>query len=242
MPTTGINDNLGDALQGVLRNISQTGLWLEGAQRRAIALLARDARETGLSATAKAKLSPSMVDWRHSPHELLSPPLVEAARRIAVDASRLTEQAVQAFFDEGVHPGEYSETIAVVASITALDTFHRGMGYPPVELLDPDTAPPQRVEPTGSVWDRAVCWLPSVPPEAATGELAAWYSRGHDIGNLFRTITYAPNDAITFFGIQGPMYAEGDDLFDFANSPLALHKTQVEVIATRVSSFNDCFY
>jgi len=239
---TEIRGTLGEALQGVLRNISQTGLWLDGAQRRAIAQLAREARESGLGAAAKAELSPAMVDWRNRQHELLSPPLVEATRRIAVDASRLTEQAVQGFLDEGIHPGEYCETIAVVASITVLDTFHRGMAYAPVDLLDPDTTPPQRAEPPGTVRDRDVCWLPSVPPEAATGELAAWYSRGHSIGNLFRTITYSPHDAVTFFNVQGPMYAEGDDLFDFENSSLALHKTHVEVIATRVSSFNDCFY
>lgn len=241
MSATGYS-TLDDALAGVLRNISKTGLWLDGAQRRAIAMLARDARASGLGETAKTKLSPSMVDWRNPPHDLLSPPLVEASRRIAVDAARLTEQAVRGFFDEGVHPGEYAETIAVVASITALDTFHRGMGYPVVSLAEPETTRPRKVEPTGCVWDEDVCWLPTVPPESAKGELAEWYSRGYGFGNLFRTITCSPRDAAAFFSIQGPMYAEGEDLFDFTNSPLALHKTQVEVIATRVSSFNDCFY
>ncbi len=237
-----IRGTLGEALQGVLRNISQTGLWLDGTQRRAIALLAREARESGLGVAAKAELSPAMVDWRNPQHELLSPPLVEATRRIAVDASRLTEKAVLGFLDEGMHAGEYCETIAVVASITVLDTFHRGMGYAPADLVDPDTTPPQRAEPPGTVWDRNVCWLPSVPPEAATGELAAWYSSGYEFGNLFRTITYSPHDAATYFSLQGPMYAEGAYLFDFVNSSLALHKIHVEVIATRVSSFNDCFY
>jgi|TARA_B110000259_G_C13924490_1_gene366184 AhpD family alkylhydroperoxidase len=92
------------------------------------------------------------------------------------------------------------------------------------------------------VHDPKVCWLPTVSPESASGKLAAWYVKGYKMGNLFRAMTLSPQDTITFYSAQGPMCADGNDLFDFVNSPLALEKIHVEVIAARISSFNGCRY
>ena len=111
--------------------LGRAGTWLTGAERIAVAAEVRNAPDCNLCRARKAALSPQAVQGRHDHLGQLSELEVEQVHRISTDPGRLSRSWYQALRDGGMVEERYVETVGVIASVVAIDTFTLGLGLAP---------------------------------------------------------------------------------------------------------------
>jgi hypothetical protein len=88
----------------------------------------RHARSCKLCEKRKHALSPYAVKGAHGSLGKLSDEAVEAVHRLVTDASRITEAWVRTMAGGPLGEEGYVEIVALVAIVTALDTFDHALG------------------------------------------------------------------------------------------------------------------
>jgi hypothetical protein len=115
------------------------------------------------------------------------------------------------------------ETIGVVCQLSAVDAFHKALG------LDlPPLPSPQAGEPSGEITPhlkRRRTHVP-VPP-----------------GPIPVTLDLVPSEGRMLEALAGPQYMTYADMAfpDYARTP-GLNRSQMELISSRLSFHNECFY
>jgi hypothetical protein len=115
------------------------------------------------------------------------------------------------------------EVIGIVSHLSAVDGFHQALGIPLEPLPEPVTG-----EPTGDITPdlkRRRTHLP-MPP-----------------GPIPVSLDLTPAEGTAMEALSGPLYMTYDDMAhdDFARDP-GLNRAQMELISSRTSHRNACFY
>ena len=212
-----IRSDLRVAHQGVWTWLGQPGPWWTGAERVAIARVARAARsERSEPPWLRRAASHEDVD--------LVPAAVAAARRVVLEPHRLERDwCVQVTDELGDAP--YVELVAVVVCVTAIDAFADALGAALEPLPHAAGGEPSHERPSGVGEDGA--WVPMTVP---------W--QGANVG---RALSLVPSAAATFGSLVMAMYA-GRDFLKLVWEDRPLSRPQVELVAARVSALNECFY
>jgi len=137
-----VRDDLVAAHHRVWDRLGKPGTWLDATTRIHIAAEVRQAPECQLCRRRKESLSPYSLDGRHDSLGTLRENGVEVIHRIATDPARLTHSWYRRMLETGISDAEYVETVSVLAQITALDTFARGIGVPKRPLPQPTSGSP----------------------------------------------------------------------------------------------------
>jgi len=200
------------SFRNVWASVARPGATWTGEERVAIARIGRIARE-------KAAGSPeSMLDVG------LPPPVIQASAVLGGDPGRVRLPWVKALNEAGLSPEGYVEIVSIVSRVTVVDTFHRSLGLPLIELPDPESG-----DPSGEVDARARtnsrAFAPTVGPPMIPTALSA-----------------IPAEMAAMADIQDTMYMTGDDMADPDFQRDGLHRTQIELVAARTSRINECFY
>lgn len=162
---------------------------------------------------------------------------MEVIHRLTLDHTRLS----RSWFDgvmAWLHDGVYVEMAAIVATVTVLDTFAGVVGRPEA-LGTSRSGMPDLVRPSGLT--RRHNWVETVDPTAAGGLVADLYGT-EGVATVVEALTLAPRAAAAFWAVAGPAYLKpgGADPGHVTDGSLSL--TQVEFLASRLSSLNECFY
>jgi hypothetical protein len=197
-----------------------------------------------LCAQRKAAVSPYAVEGAHLASSSLAPVVVDAVHRIATDPSRLTERWLGEVVTGGVGEGPFVELVGVVATVVAIDTLARAIGADLSPLPDPESGAPSRVVPAGLALHSA--WVPTVVPDQADGEVAAYYrdrvtNPWGFIGNIHRALTMVPGEQFSLCSLMEAMYIPVSRMGG-ADSPRVISIPQIELLAATVSVANECFY
>lgn len=146
----------------------------------------------------------------------------EAVITVATAAQSITEETVQQAEADGVRVEAFAEIVGVTARTVAVDTVARGIGVPS-PAFPPLTggAPTRRVEPRAK---RRSAFVPMVGGARAATALSA-----------VRVESEAQED---LHGALYLSYAEMADPVIVKNLP----RWQHELVATRTSLHNECFY
>ena len=123
-----IRDELTSQHRRAWQHIASPGTWLSGRQRIAVAAETRHAQKCGFCRKRKDMLSPYAVSGRHDHLGNLPEITIDMIHRIVTDPARLSHDWFRACLDEGLSEEEYVETLAVIASTTAIDTFTKALG------------------------------------------------------------------------------------------------------------------
>lgn len=206
------------AHQATLQSIAEPGAWWSGTDRLAIVRATRTAPTCALCAR-RDKPTATANDGEHDNDGQLPPIAVEAAHAIRNDSGRLTRRWFDDVIDMGLLPEAYVELVAVTASSVIVDTFAQGMGLDMPELPEPVGGAPT-LERSDDVED-AGAWLPLAREGRA---------------NILRSLGLVPSALKLFFGTFRRSYFMAPD------SRFALGRAQVELVASRVSAVNECFY
>jgi len=195
--------------------LAAPGTWWTAAERLGIAVRAR-----------KRFAARSTPPWLR---EVPSPPAtLDRTTAAVVDKVTLDARAIDRDWAEWAS-GElgaerYVELVAVVATIVMLDVYAEAVGVDLTPLPYPEPGEPSRQRPDG-LGDIGA-YVPMLDPFPAAN-VARALSLVPDANRLFRTVSVPTYSAPGF----------ADLVWD---TPLS--RPQVELIASRVSALNECFY
>jgi len=228
-----VPENIVQAHQAAWQRLAGPGSWWTGAQRVEMARLAREGR-------AQRNDPPWLRHGSPASSDLLPARAADAVRRIAadvhsIDAAWATEAAQE------LGDAAYVEICAVTVYVTAIDAFADALGVPLEPLPEPVAGEPDGVRPEGTA--EAGAFVPMLDPFPGP--------------NVARALSLAPADNRAFRALVGSMYAMADWRAYDSRLPQAANSTyfqdlvwenrpltrpQVELVAARVSSVNECFY
>ena len=218
-----------------LESFTRAGTWGSAAQRTAIVASARKARcEAGVQAsTADEKLA----------HAVELPAAAErVAEAVALGGPEIDRDFVRQAQADGVTEGAYVEIVSLASRITNLDVFARGIGVPSRTLGEPvDDSPPSYARPPEAT-DEGF-FTAAVPNAPAGGALAESLYGKLPVGNIMRALSLVPDEARRVMSLVSQQYFPIETLLDFTvSNDHALSRPQIELVATKVSEHNRCFY
>ena len=236
-----IREDLPSAYREVWNKIAHAGNWWRGEQRVAIAKEVRVARQCKLCSTRKSALSPYAVEGRHDSASDLSSTAVDAIHRLATDASRLTRDWLVNLNQQGLSQEEYVELLGIVVAVLSIDAFHRSMGFALETLPAPFAGVTSQYRPDSARDGEA--WVPGIQAKLAVGKEAGLYEGSKQVPGVIMAMSLVPDSVRMQTCLSGVMYLKIDDIADFSkNGDRKISRTQMELLAARVSSLSDCFY
>ena len=204
--------------------IAAPGDWLTAEQRIDAWRHSRAAETNELDQRRRAAISPFAVAGEHPETGSLSAAAVEVAHRVASDPGRLTRAWADPLIDS---LGEeiYTELVGVVAIARVIDRFSDALGEPRPDLPTPLPGEPAGVRPDG------------------VGDVGAWVSQtdGTTVANVSRTLSLVPVTNEPWRDLVTTHYSRGAEFMD-AVWERPLTRPQVELVASRTTSWNECFY
>ena len=206
------------AHQRTLETIASPGAWWSGEDRIAIVEEARSAVNCPLCQQRSKALSPATIDGDHDHNAELPEAAIEVIHAMRNDSGRLTRRWFDGVMASGLDREAYVELVSVVASSVVVDTFAQGIGATITELPMAQPGEPSR-ESSAEVAE-AGAWIPI----AAQGK-----------ANILSSLGLLPGAVDLFFGAFNESYYMG-------TTELDLQHRQVELVASKVSAVNQCFY
>ncbi len=223
------------------QKIAQPGNWWTGSERIAIVQATRDAATCPLCSARKEALSPYGIDGRHSGHIELPDVALDAAHRITTDPSRLTGAWLQSIIDASFTFGHYVELLGVAVAAISIDTLHRALGLPLTPPPDPIPGAPDGYLPAGATID--VAWVPMLTPQTLTEREGDIFLGAPATANVIRALSLVPDAVRLLHSLAAVHYVPTDLVRDFSSTgELSLSRPQIELVASRTSALNDCFY
>lgn len=214
-----VGSGTGAAHENTLRALAAPGAWWSGPERLAIVRETRAAPECPLCRSRTRSTFATIGGIEHDGRNGLLPEAVETVHGIRNDSGHLTRPWFDHVIAAGMRPEAYVELVAIVASSVVVDTFAQGVG---LNLPDLPSAQPGAPTPESSkdVVD-AGAWVPI----AREGRF-----------NIIRSLAMVPSARDLFFGAFDTSY------YRTPETRFALTRPQVELVASRVSAMNECFY
>ena len=242
-----VRDDIVAAHERAWNRIARAGAWFDGKTRLAIAAETRHAANCALCARRKESVSPYGIAGQHDTLGALPERLVEQIHRIVTDPGRLTRGWFDSLMASGTPDTEYVETVGVVATVVAIDTFCRAIGVPLHPLPAPQNGAPHQRRPR-TARQRGEAWVAMIHPKdlereldsAEEQSLASYW--GGVPANIRRALSLVPEEAYEWFRLVEVQYLPGKAMRDFANEYRAITHAQIELVAGRVSVLNQCFY
>ena len=218
--------------------LGEPGTWLDAATRVAIAAQVRRAQTCALCKRIKAAVSPYAVTGTHDAGDELPATWVDIVHRIVADPGRLTKGWFARTVGTDISEPEYVELVAIVAQVTAIDTFARAIGSQPWSLPEPVAGAPSHYQPERAAlrtaWVRTLAWDDHGPREADFFD--------GPTGNIRTALTLVPDEARSFWDIAFNQYLPIAAMRDWDNEYRAITHAQIELLAGRVSALNQCTY
>ncbi len=237
-----IREDLRLAQARLLEHLGRPGNWFTGAERLAIAAESRNSPGCALCRERKAALSPMHIHGEHDRVDVgtrISEVTIEVAHRIRTDSGRLSRAWYEETLAAGLEVGAYVEAVGVVALLAGLDHFCRALGIPSYPLPAPADGEPSRATPAGLRED--IAWVPILTPENASGPEADLYGGSPFVPNIARALSSVPDHARMLQLISRSHYLALEDMADPTRGR-AIDRMQIELVASRVSALNECFY
>lgn len=221
--------------------LASPGCWLTAAQKIDIARELRHAHDCELCQARKVAVSPYQVTGDHNTVSgELTDTMVEVVHRIVTDPARLTRKWFDGLMSAGLTPEVYVEILGTLVHTLVIDEFCRGLGMPLNDLPVPKPGEPTGYRPEKAISGRGA-WVPVLPSVVEDGPEADLWKRG---ANIARAMSLVPDEVRTLLDTIACHYIPYESVMgEWTLCPNGgLNRIQMEVIAARVSSHNECFY
>jgi alkylhydroperoxidase family enzyme len=204
-----------------------------------MAKAARDAESCRLCRDRKAALSPNSVRGTHDNDGTLPENVIEVIHRVRTDPGRLSRDWYEQRLTGGLTDGQYVEIIGVVTLCAGTDYFARALGITPFALPTPKDGAPSGYRPASATGGTA--WVPLVEPADANGPESDLYAGIDFVPNIMKALSLVPNEARALQRSSDAHYVPVNKISD-PSVRRALDRMQMELVASRVSALNECFY
>lgn len=236
-----IRDDMPDAYREIWAMIARPGSWWKGEDRVSIAAETRHATTCPVCTQSKAALSPFSVKGEHKVGTNLPGPAIDAIHRLVTDPSRLTESWLRDSYTKGMTDGKYIELLGIVVAVISIDGFHRAMGLPLEPLPEPESGDPSGYRPAGA--REMDAWVDMIPADAVSEAEMDLYDGNKQAGNVIAAMSLVPDSVRMLKKLSSVQYLEMRLVTNPAtNGGRSISRSQIELLAGRVSSLSDCFY
>ncbi len=237
-----VRDDIVEAHERAWDRLRRPGNWWTGAERIEIAAEIRNALECDLCRERKAALSPfSVTGKHHHTAQHIDEVAVDAVHRIVTDATRLTEDWVRKIAAGGLTDGHYVELLGVVVAVLSIDELHRGLGIDLPSLPEPAPGDPTQERPAGLASGTA--WVPMLTLRGVSKGPNADLFRGLPVApNVIAAMSLVPDAVRQLEDLSHAYYVPTLQVANPSYQGRALDRSQIELIAGRVSALNECFY
>ena len=232
-----IRDDLTSAMGAAWDALGRPGAGFSGAQRLALARVARAAMDDDEPLPPWVK--PSTIDERASDADL-APHLGDAIYRLTLHAKTLTEEWYQDVLSMAeLSPQQWVEAIEVVVVVVSIDGFAAAAGLP-----RPAFPPAEQGQPTGAAADVPAKparhhWVPVVHVE---DDADGYYGGVARVPPVVRALSSVPSSRAVQRRLISAMYMDGPAMADLDWTRGTLDRRQIELVASRLSSLRECFY
>ncbi len=234
-----IRDDLRDGHRQLLHHITAPGTWWTGSERAALAATARAAGACAFCRARKDALSPGGVRGTHDGAGALPDVVTDTVHRIRTDPARLSKSWFDGVLASGLDDAGYVEIVSVTALIAGLDAFTRALGVAPFPLPAARPGAPARRRPPAARPDTA--WVPMIEVADASGPEADVYGGADFVPNIVRALSLVPDEVRALRRATESHYIPVAQIPD-PSVRRALDRSQMELVAARVSALNECFY
>tara|TARA_A100001037_G_scaffold255588_1_gene241275 strand:- start:1009 stop:1758 length:750 start_codon:yes stop_codon:yes gene_type:complete len=235
-----VRDGLSRIHRRTWQRLAEPGTWWDGVTRVAIAAEVRHAADCALCEMRRAALSPYAVTGTHDSLGMLPEPLVDVIHRIVTDPGRLSQSWLNGILAGGLSDAEYVETVGIIVNVLAVDQCRRGIGLDPLPLPEPRPGEPIRYRPRGAKPGPA--WVPLLAPEDVDEEDADLYPDVPLVPYVLRALSLVPAETRAYQAIAHEQYTPAGASWDFDRKVREITFAQLELIASKVSVLNGCFY
>lgn len=237
-----VRDDLAEAHRETWAHVAAPGTWLTGTERVAIAAETRAARTCTLCADRKAALSPFSIEGVHESASsgALEDGLIDGVHRVTTDPQRLTRSWFDGLMASGISAERYVETLGVAVLVISIDEFHRALGIPLEPLPAALPGEPSREPPSGVTSGEA--WVPMLDlRHASAAERRMVNAPGGKTAYVVRALSLVPREVLAWSELSDAQYIPRREMMNLGKAR-AIDRSQVELVAARVSSVNECFY
>ena len=237
-----IRDDLVAAYRGYWEQLANAGTWWTGEERVAIAEEVRQATQCEYCAERKNALSPYSLSGEHTSADdtPLNAGTIDAVHRVVTDQTRITKSYIQENAANGLSEGQYVELVGVVVCVFSIDEFCRALGLLPEPLPAPVEGEPSEYVPAGLESETAMV---SMIDAGLRGPEESDLWPGEVTANVIRALSQVPNAVREWSGIGDVQYLPLQKVRDPSSDPdRVINRMQIEIVAGRVSSHNECFY
>jgi alkylhydroperoxidase family enzyme len=235
-----IREDIREAHGEYWHRLAKPGSWWTGSERVAIAREARTARSCAYCVERKSALSPYAGNPEHTSDSSLNELAVDAIHRIMTDQTRITQRYIETNRDAGLSEEAYVELAGIVVAMISIDEFNRSLGLPFEPLPDPIAGEPDHYRPPNLTRDTG--FVPMLTRDGATGAESDLWS-GDRTANVLRALTLVPNGLRDWKMLSSAQYLSMEGMANFVGQEdRAINRAQMELVAGRVSSYNECFY
>lgn len=234
-----VRSDLRDCHGFLLDHVTSPGTWWTGAERRAIAAESRLATTCSFCRERKAALSPNAVQGEHDTTGVLPAAVVDIIHRIRTDPQRLSRAWLDGIVPEILTDTHYVELVGVVTMTAGMDNFARALGVPPFPLPAASAGEPSRQRPPAAKGGTA--WVPMIEVEDAVGPEADIYPQGAFVPNIVRALSLVPHEVRALRRSSDAHYVAIEQIGD-PTVRRSIDRMQMELVASRVSALNECFY
>lgn len=237
-----IRDDLKAVYRDFWRKLANAGSWWNGAERVAIAEEVRRATQCAYCAARKNALSPFNFPGEHTAADdsPLDARTIDAVHRVVTDQTRITNTFIQDNAANGLSEGQYVELVGVAVCAFSIDEFCRALGLPLEPLPEPREGEPSGYVPSGLESETAMVAVIGFD-QAGPAESGLW-PPGRT-ANVVRALSQVPDAVRDWSDISDVQYLPLIKIIDpSSDTNRALDRMQMEIVAGRVSSHNECFY
>jgi len=237
-----IRDDLKTVYRDFWRKLSNAGSWWNGTERVAIAEEVRRATRCPYCAERKNALSPYNFPGEHTAADdsPLDARTIDVVHRVVTDQTRITKTFIQENAANGLSEGQYVELVGVAVCAFSIDEFCRALGLPLESLPEPVEGEPSGYVPVGLESETAMVAVIGFD-QAGSAESELWPAGR--TANVVRALSQVPDAVRDWSEISDAQYLPLRKIIDPASDTCrVLNRVQMEIVAGRVSSHNECFY
>jgi alkylhydroperoxidase family enzyme len=206
-----------------LSHWASPGSFWTGAQRLAVVAEVRRARDAD---ALPPWVAPTTVDGLVPTDPPLPATAIDVVWRLTNHPGTLTAAWYDSIADAGLEPGPYVELVAIVAQANCVDRFTDALDLPRLTLPEPVPG-----DPSGHVAENAQVRAHWVPTAEITG------------ANVQGALSLLPDENAMREMLSGTHYLPAEALLgDLVSDHGSLSRIQIEVVASRTSKLNECFY
>ena len=238
-----VRNEITESHDRVWQAVGKPGTWLTARERISVAAETRVARACPLCLESKAALSPASVIGTHLTESSLSSSAIELVHRLVTDPGRITRTWVERLLLNGLSDAEYVEIAGLVSAVLVVDTFHAALGLPLRDMPEAVAGEPTRRRPRTATHDNS--YVPMIPVDGLVDDYTDLYDRQAPwVPNVHRAFSLVPDATRVADDLMHSHYLPYERVPNYTNADhgRAIDKTQMELVASRVSIHNNCFY